>query len=309
MPAAVISVKVASQTSAGSTQCAVRSQRARWRWIERACRLLDGLEPLPQVERQCLGESGADAAVVDQLPAVVTSHEESTEPSFRPLLIGEAADDEQAAAKTLDLSPAVAAPGKIGQVPPLRDDSLEPHAAHLLEDIRPTAFDVLGVADASGFRWSEKRQQARLSRVERQPADSLAFQMDQIEGEVHEALSLRPRGDGLLHRLEAAAPVREHDHQLAVDQGVSQAERANRFHHLRKFGGPVESVPADQPDAAILDETPHPVAIELDLMDPLVSSGRRASSVSPIEEGTRREPSSWTRQRSRNGLLSRRVVQ
>ena len=81
----------------------------RWR-IERARPLLDGLEPIPQVARQRVCESGADAAAVDQPLAVVASDEQRAKPVLRSFLIGESADHEQAASEALDLPPAVATP-------------------------------------------------------------------------------------------------------------------------------------------------------------------------------------------------------
>ena len=77
-------------------------------WIERTRGLLDRLEACSQVASYGLGEAGANAAAVDEPLTVVASDEQSAEPSLGPFLIGEAANDEQASAKTLDLAPAVA---------------------------------------------------------------------------------------------------------------------------------------------------------------------------------------------------------
>ena len=100
------------------------------------------------------------------------------------------------------------------------------------------------------FDAPEQRLQSGLPRLEREAIDALTVQVNQIEGEVHESLARWTAGYGLLHRLEAAAAVRKHHDQFAVDQRVLHAECADRFGDLGKLRRPVESFSADQTDAA-----------------------------------------------------------
>src|SRR5437667_7589812 len=79
---------------------------------------------------------------------VAHADEQSADPDPRPLRIGEAADHELLSFDALDLHPAGSATGRVRQVPALRDDALEPHAAGPGEDLRAVADDVLRVPEA-----------------------------------------------------------------------------------------------------------------------------------------------------------------
>ena len=220
-------------------------------------------------------EAGADASAVHEPLAVVSSHEQRAQPVLRPLLIGEAPDHEETTLKALDLSPAVPAPRLIRQVAPLGDDPFEPHAARLVEDVRPAPFDVLGVADASRLRRSEQRLQSGLRSL-REVGDRCVRRPDEPDRRRSTRVPCAVGGSrhGLLHRLEAAAAVRKHHDQFAIDQRVLHAECADGFGDLGKLRRPVESISADQPDAAVRDQAADAIAIELDLVDPLVARWR-----------------------------------
>ena len=139
---------------------------------------------------------------------------------------------------------------------------------------RAASFNVLGVAESSDLRRSDQLQQATLALHERVPLDAFALEMNQIEREVDQTLSRRALRNRLLHRLETAASARKHHDEFAIDQPVRDAERADGFGDFRKPGRPVQPVPADQPDAPVRDHAADAIAIELDLMYPLVARRR-----------------------------------
>ncbi len=104
--------------------------------------------------------------------------------------------------------------------------------------------------------------------------DAFALEMDQIEREVDEPFRGERFATACCIASKLLRPSGTHHHQFAVDQPVRDAERADGFSDFRKPGCPVQSVPADQPDATVRNHAADAIAIELDLVYPLVARGR-----------------------------------
>ena len=138
-PAAVFSMKVASQTSVGSTQCAARTSGPGGGGSNGHPRCLIDSSRFRRSRASASVKPVPTSAGVHESRAVVVSDDQGTEPVLPAFLIGEASDHEQTTLKTLDLPPAVASPRLIRQVTPLGDDLLDTHPACLVEDPLPRA--------------------------------------------------------------------------------------------------------------------------------------------------------------------------
>src|SRR5205814_9767226 len=94
--------------------------------------------------------------------------------------------DEVRALDALRLEPRRAAPRRVRQVPALRPDPLEPHAAGAREELPAVAYDVLRVAEAARRFRAEQVGEPRLPLLERQRGDVLAVDVQEVEHEVGE---------------------------------------------------------------------------------------------------------------------------
>lgn len=75
--------------------------------------------------------------------------------------------------------------------------------------------------------------------------------MEQIERKVDEAFPRRAFRNRLLHRFKAAAAIWKQHDQFTIDQPISDAESVDGLGDLRELRCPIQSVPADQSDAAV----------------------------------------------------------
>ena len=69
---------------------------------------------------------------------------------------------------------------RLGRVPPLRDDAVQPHGARLREQRWPIAGDVVVARQAEG-RALEQGLELTLTPLKRQVAQILAVELEQIE--------------------------------------------------------------------------------------------------------------------------------
>ena len=170
--------------------------------------------------------------------------------------------------------PGVAA-SAVRQITALGDDAFEAKLAGLREERFALSFDMIRVADAPALRPAHQRAEPSLPLLERQVVQAFAFETEQIEHEIDERRARPPSGDHLLQVLKARAAVGQHHGHLAVDQRVARAEPDGSVADLGERSGPVPTAAADERRAAALDAAADPVAVELDLMEPLVARGRR----------------------------------
>ena len=107
-----------------------------------------------------------------------------------------------------------------------------------------------------------------------------------------------------LERLEAGAALAiEHD-RFAVEQRGSRGQRRERGREVREAVGPVVPVARDEARRSALDPSQHPVAVELDLVEPLGSVGRRVDERRELERHLARQRRA-ARGRKRRGITGR----
>jgi len=259
---------------------------------------LQRCEPAPQRSRRLLRESGAHLAGADDAPGVVvTPDDQRADAGPRALRIGEAADHELGALQTLRLEPPAVPSRVVRQIAALRHDALEPETAHLGEERRPVADDVLGeLQDAVGatvcrrrpssrrrrasmrrFSWPsrEEAREDRFPALEREARDVLAVEVEEIEDEVDERRT-RAAAEGVLQILEARPAVGSHARDLAVEDCVSHPEASYGIDDLGKARRAVVAGTADEAHVAVVDETADAVPVVLELVQPGVARRRLA---------------------------------
>ncbi len=231
------------------------------------------LEPGVQALHLSHGKPGADPADVAQ-PAVLGLGEEQRADPARGLRRIVADDREILALAAFDLEPAPGPGLLIGRVGALADHPFEAEPRGLLEKRPAVALDVLAELKRRGRRddRSEQRAERPLALVQRHAREIVAVEVEQIEGEAGELVS-PAFGERVLKGGEARDPVRVLDHDLAVDQRVLTGERRERLGEQPVAVGPVLAGPGQQADRAGLEARERPVAVELDLVQPLVAFG------------------------------------
>src|SRR5207244_682013 len=165
------------------------------------------------------------------------------------------------------------APRRVRRVPALRPVPLEPQAAGAREELPTVANDVLRVAEAARRFRAEQVGEPRLPLLERQRGDVLAVDVEEVGPEVGE-LSVA-RAGRVLQGLKARAAVRQQHRHLAVEERAPDGELAGCRRHLREVVRPVLAVPADERDRPPVDAAADAVAVELELVQPVVAFGRR----------------------------------
>ena len=93
-------------------------------------------------------------------------------------------------------------------------------------------------------------------------------QIEHVVDDVHVTSAKRA-----LKRLKARSPVGHDDADLAIDQRTLRRQRRHRIDHGRKLCSPVVEPAAVEPKLAI-DVRENPIAIELLLVEPLLTLGR-----------------------------------
>ena len=87
-------------------------------------------------------------------------------------------------------------------------------------------------------------------------------------------------------------------YDFAIEHGTGCLEGLNRFDHVLKFLGPVFSVSAPDSNAPAIDAAEHSIAIEFQLVQPLITGWRffyKGGELGRIKEGSfdLRAPSSF----------------
>ena len=224
-----------------------------------------------------LVEAAADASGEAQgALLVVDAEEEGAEPAAGSAGIGEPADDELLPAGALDLEPGAGAPARVRAAGAFGHQALEPLQAGLLEDGGAAALDVVAVAHHAvqlAAAALEQPLEPALALLERQPAQVVAVLEEQVEGDVRDGLRI------LLERALQGAEVAhaafvEH-HRLAVQPRAGGRQGGERLRHPREPRRPVQPVAREQVHAAVVHARGDAVAVVLDLVQPVVTVGRR----------------------------------
>ena len=118
---------------------------------------------------------------------------------------------------------------------------------------------------------AQDARQRRLARLNRLAAQVGAVQLQQVEG-IEEGVHLVPAA---AQDVEPGEPALVAAHHLPVDQAGPHLEVVHGLDHEREAVRPVVAAPGNQPDADGIAPRHQPVAVVLDLMQP-VGAGRRA---------------------------------
>ncbi len=184
------------------------------------------------------------------------------------------ADDDFMAGARLRLGPAIAAAGGIGRIDSLGDDALQIHLLGGLHEGFAIALEMLDIADGSvAFELGFGQQGGKLllALAQRQVAKILALGEQKIEGEVDQIASVA-LGQGRLQGSEIRRALVVQRHHLAINQAIGQAARG--LGDGGELFSPVEPGAGQQRGMSIFDAKLDAVAIELDLMHPIVAAGR-----------------------------------
>ncbi len=176
------------------------------------------------------------------------------------------------------LGPALGAAGTIGRAELLGDDTFQRQLARRLHDGVAAGFEMLDIADRSGFAFPRFQQllQPRLALAERQAAKVFAIGEQQVERIEDQIIGLAVGNRGLQRGKIRRAFMVERD-DLAVNQHIGQ--RAALFGDRMKLVGPVQTFAGFKPGLAALDAQLHAIAVELDLVAPAFPARR------PIDRG------------------------
>ena len=129
--------------------------------------------------------------------------------------------------------------------------------------------------------------------------DILAVEMQKIEDEEDQPGRVAGIRRGLDHA-EGGDAVREDAAQLAVEIGLTRAERRHGRGDRRIFMRPVEPGAGQQSHRAMIEPRMHAVAVEFDFVQPLIAFGRRVDELGEL----RRDPLPAERPRRCAGALT-----
>src|SRR5690606_23609357 len=127
-------------------------------------------------------KSRADLPAEAELAVAVNADEERAQVGASPLGLRVSPDHELLPGGALDLDPVAPPPGAVRRVGALRHDALEPFGARAPEELGTLPAHVLTEPDR--FRKGASRQNRReraLSPLEREPAEIVPFEREQIE--------------------------------------------------------------------------------------------------------------------------------
>ena len=133
---------------------------------------------------------------------------------------------------------------------------------------------MLAVGDRSLAGFGEEGAEHALPLDERRVGNAEAIEMEEVEGEVDEAVL--PAVFEIFHqRPEIARPGRAlHDH-LAVEDDLVDRELSHGRRDAGETRRPVVAVPREQPRPAVSEMRLDAITVELDLVHPLPAGRRR----------------------------------
>ena len=178
-------------------------------------------------------------------------------------------DNKFLALRAFGLQPVLAASAPVGQVAALGDDAFKAEAARMCEHRRAVGCKMLAEPDRRiGRQPSRDGLQQILAIQQRRLGEVAALAIHEVEGEIAEPIA--PAGFQIgLQIVEAGNPGGVLDHDFAVDQRRAEPELRQSIRDGAKARRPVESLAGQEPDAAPVDSGLNPVAVMLDLVDPV----------------------------------------
>src|SRR5260221_8782125 len=219
-------------------------------------------------------EAGADPAGIAQFAAVVVvAEEQRAEALARAAGIAEADDDELLAIAAFDLEPAPAAARHIGRVALLGDDAFEGVGAGVLEEFRTARILVIAIAQDAARLAGDEALQCRLAVNEPHPEEVAVAEIEEVEAVIDERAGLAVRKRLLQGGKPRLAVGGERD-DLAVEHRLVNRQRGHDGGDLGEFSRPVETVAGEQGRLAARQPRQDAIAVELDLVQPVVAARR-----------------------------------
>ncbi len=241
-----------------------------------------------QIGQSLLVETGSHAPRIVELAAcvVIADQNRAEMPPLAPRR-RVASNHELFPLDALGLQPVAAAASTIRAIAPLRDDPLEVQAAGLGEYFRTGALQVVAEPQpALGSR--QDGLQNRLPLDERAARQVDSVQVQQVESVVNQVL----RSPGLkyvLQSLKSRHAIRLDRHHFAVEQRRLDRQRRGAVGQFGKFFGPIVPVAADEACSPAVNPAEHPVAVELDLVQPFGPCGRLLDERGQLDLGLGRQ--------------------
>src|SRR5262249_25437482 len=232
-----------------------------------------GRKALEQVVRHFLGVAGADPAGITKLAVLIHRDDERADRARHRGRRHVACDDEFLLAAALGLYEIIGAARAIRRAAPLGDDALEPHFAGVPENDRTGLVEVARVAhdvalDVVLGPAFEKFGERGLTFDQRLAGEIAAVEIQQIEHIIDEAVGATVFQIGLQQRKTTdAAFVLDDD--FAVEQGSLGRQRGDRFGNRREAVRPILLLARQQLHIAGIEPRLDPIAVELDLMQPI----------------------------------------
>ena len=192
-------------------------------------------------------------------------------------------------------------PRAVGCRGALGDDAFEVVLAGLGEEGRALALHMIGVANRAAFRQArDERRQQRLALDQRQAGEIAAVEMQQIEDVIGQPLGLAAR-ERILQSSEAGDAILAHHRDLAVQiSGADLGQRQGRGDRP-EARRPVEAAAGEHADLAGLEAGRRAVAVQLDLVDPVIAGRRLVREGGELGRDEFGQGRGWAELRARHG--------
>src|SRR5579859_7923951 len=232
-----------------------------------------GLEPPPEIERGVMIEAGPDPARVEQPPIFVAADHQRADTGATFLEVREADDHELLTRLAFRLEPLGGATGAVGAVLLLGNDALEPQLSGLSEHLVAGRVDVIGISDrAQAAAALDELVQHCLAVDQRSATEVIAIEVEEIEGKESKP-SLIVGAERLLERSETRMSLVVEHHHLAIEGELLGGKRLERPDQPLEALGPILSRAGQQSSAVRIAPAIDAVAIELELMEPVLAVG------------------------------------
>ena len=240
-----------------------------------------------RLRARCGRRSRPRRGPVDEALLLVPAEHQRRDGVVAALRLQVARHHELLAVHPLDLEPVPGPAGHIWPVPALRDDAFEAEALGLLHH-EGSEIGVLGVGDRRPtLRCCDDRGEQALALLEGRAPQVLAVEEQEVEGDQHGPVAAAlAEGDAQGPEVRDTALL---DHCLAVDIRRSDLQLRGGLGDGREALGPIEAVARQERDSAVVDAHHEPVAVPLELVQPLVARGhfRHRGADARLDEGGR----------------------
>ena len=249
------------------------SRVPRQRCRERGGGPLQPFEVGPEVARERCGEAGPDAPYMDETLVLVDAENERTDRLRRNTRGHIARDDEFLALRAFGFLPMHAATGEIGPVAMFRDDPFQAQPTGMPDHGFAVALEMRAVAqDPACRRILQQRRQKCFPLDERQFRQIVSIEIEKVE--CIEDHPVRPtRFQVGLQGREAREPGLVFDDEFAIEESRAELQVPEGGGNRLEFRRPVEAFAGEELDVLAVDPRLQTIAVELDLVDPLVPMG------------------------------------